>query len=421
VDGGGRLKPIPYAVATANAGWPRPAAAFEAGSKAVPSPDVESGVFWRGFRLRALEAPSYGFPSERRKGEGAMPTVVRAIDVGYGNTKFVVGRGGDEIRCAMFPSVSTASMTNPGKNTLGERRRTIVVPVNGMFHEVGPDALAARDHFRPTYMHDGYIDTLAYRAFVCAAMNYMKMGEIDVLVLGLPVATFLQKKTALERAWIGEHDVGEGRKVRVRKAIVLAQPMGALAYYAHVSGKLEHLAREQSLVIDPGARTFDWLVTRGMTLVQNQSSSVNRGVFDIAKAIAKEIAREIGTDYRDYEAVDEALRSRKPLILYQKPYELGKFARLVNDIAEQAVSSMRGEIGDAAAFQNIVLVGGGGELFSKAVRSAFPKHQVEHVKDAIFANVRGFQLAGEHFAARQAFGGKGMPALQPKEPETTSA
>lgn len=349
-----------------------------------------------------------------------MATVVRAVDVGYGNTKFVIGRNGDEIRCAMFPSVSTASMTNPCKNTLGERRKTIVVPVGGMYHEVGPDALAARDHFRPTYMHDGYIDTLAYRAFVCAAMNYMKVDEIDVLVLGLPVATFLQQKAALERTWIGEHDVGDGRKVRVRKAIVLAQPMGALAYYAQVSGKLEHLAKEQSLVIDPGARTFDWLVTRGMTLVQNQSSSVNRGMFDIARAIAKEIARELGTDYRDYEAVDEALRSRKPLILYQKPYELVKFTRLVNDIAEQAVSSMRGEIGDPAAFQNIVLVGGGAELFSKAVRNAFPKHQVERVKDAIFANVRGFQLAGEHFAARQRAGGKSVPLQQHEEREATS-
>lgn len=339
-----------------------------------------------------------------------MPVVVRAIDVGYGNTKFVIRRNGDEIRCGLFPSVSTSSMTDPSKRAFGERRRTIVVPVNGMYHEVGPDVAAARDHFRPTYLHDGYTETSAYRAFVCGAMNYMKVDEIDVLVMGLPVATFLQKKAALERAWAGEHDVGDGRKVKVRKAIVLAQPMGALAHYAKMSGKLDHLAKEQSLVIDPGARTFDWLVTRGMTLVQNQSSSVNRGTFDIAKAIAKEIARELGTDYRDYEAVDEALRLKKPLILYQKPYDLGKFARLINGIAEEAVSSMLGEIGDPAAFQNIVLVGGGAEVFSRVVKKAFPKHEIVDLKEAIFANVRGFQLAGEHFAARQAAAARGSEA-----------
>lgn len=350
-----------------------------------------------------------------------MPAVVRAIDVGYGNTKFVVGRTAGEIRCAMFPSVSSASLGNPCRNTLGERRRTIVVPVNGMYHEVGPDALAARDHFRPTHMHDGYTDSPAYRAFVCAAMNSMKVDEIDALVLGLPVATFLQKKAALERAWSAEFDVGDGRKVRIRKTIVLAQPMGALAYYAHASGKLERLAKEQSLVIDPGARTFDWLVTRGMTLVQNRSSSVNRGVFDIAKAITKEIARELGTDYRDYEAVDEALRTKKPLTLYQKPYELGKFARLIGEIANEAVSSMLGEIGDPAALQNIVLVGGGADLFGKAVRKAFPKHRVDEVKEPIFANVRGFQLAGEHFAAGQASAARGTPVPQPGESAATSS
>jgi plasmid segregation protein ParM len=338
-----------------------------------------------------------------------MGAVVRAIDVGYGNTKFVVGRTEGEIRCAMFPSISSASMTHPGRTTLGERRRTIVVPVSGMYHEVGQDALAARDHFRPTHMHDGFTDTPAYRAFVCAALSCMRVDEIDVLVLGLPVATFLLKKAALERAWADEHEVADGRRVRVCKVIVLAQPMGALAYYAHASGKLAGLAKEQSLVIDAGARTFDWLVARGMTLVQNQSSSVNRGVFDIAKAIAKEIARELGTDYRDYEAVDEALRTRKPLTLYQKPYELGRFARLAGEIAHEAVSSMRGEIGDPAAFQNIVLVGGGADLFGKAVRKAFPKHRIEEVKEPIFANVRGFQLAGEHVAARQASGAGGAP------------
>jgi len=331
-----------------------------------------------------------------------MVPVVRAIDVGYGNTKFVLGRDGDEIRCGMFPSLSNASLTHPERSTLGERRKTLVIPVNGMYHEVGPDAAAARDHFRPVHMHDAFVESLSYKAFVGAALSYMKVGELDLLVLGLPVATFLHKKAALERAWTGEHDVAEGRTVRVRKTIVLAQPMGALAYFAHLSGKLSTLAKEQSLVIDPGARTFDWLVTRGMTLVQNQSSSVNRGVFDIAKAIAKEIGRELAADYRDYEAVDDALRLKRPLVLYQRPHELGKYRRLVDEIANEAVSAMRSEMGDVAAFQNIVLVGGGAELFAKAVKKAFPKHQIHEVKEPIFANVRGFQLAGEHVAARHA-------------------
>lgn len=49
-----------------------------------------------------------------------------------------------------------------------------------------------------------------------------------VLVVGLPVALLLARKTALERTMTGSHDVGGGRRVVVRKALAVAQPQGAL-------------------------------------------------------------------------------------------------------------------------------------------------------------------------------------------------
>ena len=45
------------------------------------------------------------------------------------------------------------------------------------------------------------------------------------------------------------------------------------------------------------------------------------------------------------------------------------------------------------------LVGGGAFLFKKAVKAAFPKHRIHEVKEPMFANVRGFQLAGQNYAA----------------------
>lgn len=329
-----------------------------------------------------------------------MPSIVRAIDVGYGNTKFVVASDGGDAKCAMFPSITFPSLSDPNQAQLGERRRNVAIPVAGMYHEVGPEVSAARDRFRATYMHDGYADTATYQALVRGALHFMKVDAVDVLVLGLPVATYLQKRSALERAWTGVHETAEGRKVTVRKVLVLAQPQGALATYAVQRERTDALAAEQSLVIDVGARTFDWLVSRGMTLIQGQSSSVNRGVFDVTKAIAREISRDIGADYQDVDAIDQALRTRRPLMLYQKPYALARFTRIAHQIAEEAVASMLGEIGGTASFQNVVLVGGGAELFRKAVKKAFPRHRIEDVKEPLFANVRGFQIAGEHYAAR---------------------
>lgn len=64
----------------------------------------------------------------------------------------------------------------------------------------------------------------------------------------------------------GSHDVGGGKTVMVRKALAMAQPHGALIDYAAQHGRVAEMQEEHSLVIDPGSRTFDWLVARGMRL-----------------------------------------------------------------------------------------------------------------------------------------------------------
>ena len=64
---------------------------------------------------------------------------------------------------------------------------------------------------------------------------------------------------------------------------------------------------KQSLVIDPGSRTFDWLVTRGMRLVQKQSHSINRGMSDVLRLLAAEISKDVGSPYRDYDAIEKTM------------------------------------------------------------------------------------------------------------------
>lgn len=216
-------------------------------------------------------------------------------------------------------------------------------------------------------------------------------------VVGLPVAAFTAKKVALEKAMAGKHEVGGGRIAMVRKALAVAQPQGALVYYASLLQKLMTIENKQSLVIDPGARTFDWLVTRGMRLVQKKSHSINRGMFDILQAIATEISDDIGTPYRDFDAIDTALRTGKSPVIYQKPYDMARLMPIARTIAQQAVSSMMQWIVASYSFQNIILVGGGAFLFKKAVKDAFPKHKIHEINDPINANVKGFQIAGMNY------------------------
>jgi hypothetical protein len=56
-----------------------------------------------------------------------MEAIVRAIDVGFGNTKFVTGVGGGrtaDIRCSSYPSRAYPSWRDPSKALGSEARKT---------------------------------------------------------------------------------------------------------------------------------------------------------------------------------------------------------------------------------------------------------------------------------------------------------
>ena len=224
----------------------------------------------------------------------------------------------------------------------------------------------------------------------------MKVETVDLLVVGLPVAQFLAKRAALQKAMTGTFEVGRKRKIVVKKALVVPQPQGALFWYAAQSGKMETMQRK-TLVMDVGARTFDWLVTRGMRVVPKMSDSVNRGVSDILRHIADAIGAEIKEDYRDLDAVDAALRSGRILRLYQRDHDLKKFDPFIRKVADQALISVLGRLDGAQDLENIILVGGGAYLYMKAVKRRFPKHTILEVDEPMYANVRGFQLLGEQY------------------------
>jgi plasmid segregation protein ParM len=330
-----------------------------------------------------------------------MELVVRAVDVGFGNTKYVTAVGGGkvgDIRCASFPSRAYPSPRDPAKSLGAEGRKTVAIPINGLYYEVGPDVMLAADAFRATQIHGDYIDTPQYLALARGALRMMKVDAIDLLVVGLPVASFAAKKAALERLMAGRHDVGGGKEVVVRKALAMAQPNGALIDYATQNDMVQAMEHEQSLVIDPGSRTFDWLVARGMKLSHKQSHSVDRGVSNILQLIADDVSQEIGKPYTNLDNIDQALRTGKGLTVYQRTYNIARMKPMVEIIAKEAVAAMVHRIGESYNVQHVILVGGGAFLFKKVVKEAFATHQILEVKDPMFANVRGYQIAGTNYA-----------------------
>ncbi|TFW13404.1 PRTRC system protein D [Massilia arenosa] len=330
-----------------------------------------------------------------------MEPIVRAVDVGRGNTKYVTAVDGAEIRCAAFPSEAHPTDVAVSGETWTGRRKTVGVPVAGLIYEVGPDVHLAADVYNSRVLqHDRYCELPEYMALTLGALHFMRVDALDLLVVGLPVATFKVRKvvTALEKRLASRHVIGRGREVTIAKVKAIPQPAGALMHFAHTNNCVANMRKERHLIIDVGQRTFDWIVAQGMQQIEKRSHSVNRGMFDVLHAIADGVSRTLGIDFRDYELVDRALRDGRKPVIFQREYDLAKHMPLARKIAEQAVAEMQHYVGDASDVQNIILVGGGAFFFRKAVKESFPRHSIQEVKDPLFANVRGFQIAGMELA-----------------------
>lgn len=323
-----------------------------------------------------------------------MGSTVRAIDLGFGHTKFTTVNASGELRYASFPSLALASVDPHTARPLLAPRRTVSVRVAQFFYEVGPDVLSVGARSKPILSVEGYTQSADYKALMLGALHYMQADEIDVLVVGLPVSEFTARKSGLERLCVGEHDVGKGRKVKVHKALVVAQPQGALVAYAEEHGLLDQIGQQENLIIDCGTRTLDWLTARGLRLVANRSYSAQYGVHDVVTAICDAISREIGEHYDEPHIVDEALRTGRSITTYGKAREIQRYMPIAERIAAEGIQALTNSIGGKYRFANIVLSGGGAYLFRKALRDAFKKQPVLELADPFYANVRGFQRAG---------------------------
>jgi plasmid segregation protein ParM len=79
-----------------------------------------------------------------------MDAIVRAVDVGYGNTKYVTQAEGGSIRCAHFASAAPATAGQPGA-ALGDKRRTLGIAIGDRTYE-------ARTGRWPVRQREGLLD-----------------------------------------------------------------------------------------------------------------------------------------------------------------------------------------------------------------------------------------------------------------------
>lgn len=327
--------------------------------------------------------------------------VVRALDVGYGFTKFM--KGIDSKGQPFFNSFPSLVPRAPMNDMAGEhfmKRDTLRIEHGGTEWEVGPDCydIASKNDVRA--LHDDFVNTEQYKVLFKAALVYMEVSEIDILVLGLPVSNMDRKDDAIAYAK-GTHKVGD-KEIHVKDVIVVPQPLGALYNYAITGNQFERLMQTNSLILDPGYHTFDFLTTNGLKINSSRSGARPGGMHSILRAIQNSIKTSLGVVFDDLNLIDSQLdlanytpeNSKRSLFIYGNEVPLEDHVKNTGPVISENINFLINTVQDTMDISQIVISGGPGKVFEKGLKKAFPHNQVIIIDDGIYTNCRGFYFWG---------------------------
>lgn len=321
--------------------------------------------------------------------------IVRAVDIGYGNTKYSRRGQADAVSFEIFPSVAPRCAVTQLAGSIGQERDTAAITVDSACYEIGPDALELLRDASGRALVEDYLDTRIYKALVYGALNYIGEPKIDLLVVGLPVQYVAKRTKQLIRLLSGTHTLPIGT-CQVEKVFVLAQPLGGFLDYAHSSGSLDELRNQTNLLIDPGFFTTDWMVCRGLRPLEPRCGGTNIGVSAYLTALGTAISEKIGERFDNLAAIDAAVVSDKPTLrVWGRDIDISDCLAAGDAIVEDALNVLVASVAEVQDIDNIVLCGGGAPIYLPHVANRFSRHRVVCSPDAVFSNVRGFQIAGE--------------------------
>jgi len=333
--------------------------------------------------------------------------IVRAVDVGYGHVKWSEGRDDTGLILAdVFPSQAPLAIESDFQTEIMQRRDTFVVPVNGIHYEVGRQVrMAFGKNQELEQLDDRFALSDGYTARLYGAFNYMlstlPSGDIDYLMLGLPMKTLKPHAAALQRRFVGKHTINmKGDTLVIRHCAVYPQPLGSYATYLQ---KKAHKIKNapMALIVDVGYHTVDWITCLGMVANPDQSDGVERGMGAFLREVAKSVIKASGMAASESTVVrmlDQALISGDEFRLAGKQIDLKPHMNAGSAIIEQAAQAVRNNVGVGEGLDVVIVSGGGARFFLPAIKKHYPNHEVATLPTPALANVRGFHEFGELIA-----------------------
>jgi plasmid segregation protein ParM len=345
---------------------------------------------------------------------------VAAVDVGYFSTKYTHVPAADpraEVLAESIPSFCPRVVGSVSHGVGTDTLAGVVINVGEMRYFVGQDAALRSSGKDARVVSTDYADSDQYMALFRGALHYIcrsargrsaLAGQPDFaearvkrMMVGLPLNTWSSKKDSLRESLEAVHELPpmpwsqQPMKVDVRSVTVLAQPQGA--FLRHSRNKRE-LLDLNTLVIDVGGGTTDWLLMQGRKVFYERSGAYPKATLACAFAVCDQIDPTLRDDPEIVKRVDNALRtSASTVFIAGESMPMAPYLPEVQKTLEECIARMVDSIGNLSSVDYIFVTGGGAGLLHSLLIQKFPgRAKTIHLDaDPVFSNVLGFHRLGE--------------------------
>ncbi len=330
--------------------------------------------------------------------------VIEAIDLGFGYSKYTVNG-----KPNIMPSLAVLNSNRHVEGEYLESADVVAVRVDDVEYLVGPEIEKIATTETKVLNRD-YVSSAQYKALCYGCLSKMGHTEIDYLAVGLPNNNYERMKGTLQKLLQGKHKISKKLTVHVKKVLVIRQPIAGLIQYAQDQSKFDEMKESRTLRLDFGYFSTDWIVADGFTPVENLCDASDTGAYSIYNQVMRHLNETVIPDMEldklessDYARLDKGLRTGNLRLCGQKipldgvvdghkkhkPVE-----NIIFQVSRQAIMDCRNNIGESAkTIDKITMGGGSAPMYLKAVKEAFPNHDVHEETEGQYSNLLGLRFA----------------------------
>ncbi len=318
------------------------------------------------------------------------PKIPVGIDDGYAVTKLALPNG----RVLGVPSCARVGRS---KVTWMRQARPLIFE-----YETDRSVYSVGDVIAESTRFDGYAVSGLNRAIVQHALQCADLEGADIsAVSGLPVSAFYRNTGSRRQGAIDAKRESLLMQVLPKNGAMSAEivehrviPEALAAWYDHVIGESNgNAALDQRLVnvpiavIDIGGRTTDIVVVRDQGVVHGSSGSCRLGILDAVATFADTLEEQFDLPSLDARVASQAFRCGS-VQLFGRKYDVSSIVLdAIHELVEGLHARVRGQLGNAAELDRVLLVGGGAVVLAEQIGDWFPNQVL--APEPAFANARG--------------------------------